>query len=79
MCGSYQHPAVYRFSRACKLTAYTGTDTVNSVQAKFILPDISKLSAEIKSGSLSMLLVSCGTMLFTCLVVDDICPVCFSR
>ncbi|PWA76072.1 polycomb protein, VEFS-Box [Artemisia annua] len=54
-----ERSAVYRFNRACKLTAYNGAETVSSAQAKFILPDISKLSAEIKSGSLSMLLVSC--------------------
>ncbi|GKB41830.1 hypothetical protein Tco_0886772 [Tanacetum coccineum] len=74
-----ERSAVYRFSRACKLTAYNGAETVRSAQAKFILPDISKLSAEIKSGSLSLLLVSCGMILFTCLVVEDVCPACFSR
>ncbi|KVI07599.1 hypothetical protein Ccrd_014044, partial [Cynara cardunculus var. scolymus] len=59
-----QHSAVYRFSQACRLTAFNGAETQSAAHAKFLLPEISKLSAEVKSGSLAMLLVSCGMALF---------------
>ena len=69
-----QCTAVYRFSRVCKLTVFGGAETSSSARAKFILPEINKLSAEVKSGSLAMLLVSCG---MTCLIVwlysDEYC------
>ncbi|KAM7504599.1 hypothetical protein LguiB_003503 [Lonicera macranthoides] len=55
-----QHSAVYRFSRACILTSYMEAEGMNQAQAKFILPEMSKLSAEVKSGSLSILFVSCA-------------------
>nr|XP_043614444.1 polycomb group protein EMBRYONIC FLOWER 2-like isoform X3 [Erigeron canadensis] len=54
-----QRSVVYCFSRACKVTAFSVAGTVSSAQATFVLPEISKLSAEVKSGSLAMLLVSC--------------------
>ncbi|KAI3756932.1 hypothetical protein L6452_04464 [Arctium lappa] len=54
------HSAVYRFSQACRLTAFNGAETQSAARAKFVLPEISKLSAEVKSGSLAMLLVSCA-------------------
>ncbi|XP_071711847.1 polycomb group protein EMBRYONIC FLOWER 2-like isoform X2 [Rutidosis leptorrhynchoides] len=54
-----ERSAVYRFSHACKLTTFGGAETSSSARAKYILPEISKLSAEVKSGSLAMLLVSC--------------------
>ncbi|KAJ0705395.1 putative polycomb protein, VEFS-Box [Helianthus annuus] len=50
----------YRFKRACKLTAFRGAETTSSSRARFILPEINKLSTEVKSGSLAMLLVSCA-------------------
>ncbi|XP_059632116.1 polycomb group protein EMBRYONIC FLOWER 2-like isoform X2 [Cornus florida] len=53
-----EHSAVYHFSRACMLTSYAGTEGMNRAQANFILPDIKKLAAEIKSGSLAILFVS---------------------
>ncbi|KAM0071105.1 hypothetical protein Hdeb2414_s0001g00021031 [Helianthus debilis subsp. tardiflorus] len=52
-----ERSAVYHFSKASKLTAF-GAETVSCARAKFILPEINKLSAEINSGSLAMLLVS---------------------
>ncbi|KAJ9546241.1 hypothetical protein OSB04_025948 [Centaurea solstitialis] len=60
-----QHSAVYRLSQACRLTAFNGAETngaetQSAARAKFVLPEISKLSAEVKSGSLAMLLVSCA-------------------
>ncbi|KAM7499499.1 hypothetical protein LguiA_023913 [Lonicera macranthoides] len=55
-----EHSAVYRFSRACILTSYMEAEGMNQAQAKFILPEMSKLSAEVKSGSLSILFVSCA-------------------
>ncbi|KAI3783830.1 hypothetical protein L1987_42918 [Smallanthus sonchifolius] len=54
-----ERSAIYHFSKARKLTAFKGAETVNSAQAIFFLPEINKLSAEIKSCSLAMLLVSC--------------------
>ncbi|KAK6145669.1 hypothetical protein DH2020_022489 [Rehmannia glutinosa] len=54
--------AVYRFSRECILTKCTGDDRMNQDQASFILPEINKLSAEVKSGSLSILFVSCAEL-----------------
>ncbi|KAK9075231.1 hypothetical protein SSX86_003552 [Deinandra increscens subsp. villosa] len=56
---SMERSAVYHFSKASKLTAFSGAETVSCAQAKFILPEIGKLSLEIKSGSIAMLLVSC--------------------
>ncbi|KAK3026418.1 hypothetical protein RJ639_041430 [Escallonia herrerae] len=55
-----EHSSVYRFSRACVLTACTGVEELHRAQAKFILPDMNKLSAEAQSGSLALLLVSCA-------------------
>ncbi|KAL3650390.1 hypothetical protein CASFOL_006793 [Castilleja foliolosa] len=52
--------AVYRFSRPCILTKCTGDDRANQEQANFILPEINKLSAEVRSGSLSILFISCA-------------------
>lgn len=52
------------------MTAFSAAETVSSAQARFIVPEISKLSAEIKSGSLAMLLVSCGMKMFASLVVS---------
>ncbi|CAH1430756.1 unnamed protein product [Lactuca virosa] len=53
-----QCTTVYRFNRACKLTAFGGADNTSS--ARFILPEMKKLSTEVKSGSLAVLLVSCA-------------------
>ncbi|XP_071728643.1 polycomb group protein EMBRYONIC FLOWER 2-like [Rutidosis leptorrhynchoides] len=55
-----EHSAVYRFNNACELTAFSGAEISSSARAKFVLPEISKLSEEVKSGSLVMLLVSCA-------------------
>ncbi|KAL0359067.1 UNVERIFIED_CONTAM: Polycomb group protein EMBRYONIC FLOWER 2 [Sesamum angustifolium] len=54
--------AVYRYSRECILMKCTGDDRMNQDQANFILPEINKLSAEVKSGSLSILFVSCAEL-----------------
>ncbi|KAL4575997.1 hypothetical protein LXL04_012085 [Taraxacum kok-saghyz] len=51
---------VYHFKRARKITAFNGSPKKSLSQAKFIMPEINKLSTEVKSGSLSMLLVSCA-------------------
>ncbi|GER29569.1 embryonic flower 2 [Striga asiatica] len=51
--------AVYHFSRACILTKCAGDGRMSQDQANFILPEFNKLSAEVKSGSLSILFVSC--------------------
>ncbi|KAL3837861.1 hypothetical protein ACJIZ3_022452 [Penstemon smallii] len=58
-----EHSAVYRFTRACILTKCTQVDGRNQDRAKFILPEIHKLSAEAKSGSLSVLFISCAELL----------------
>ncbi|XP_024992027.1 polycomb group protein EMBRYONIC FLOWER 2-like isoform X2 [Cynara cardunculus var. scolymus] len=55
-----QCTAVYRFSRVCKLMVFGGDETSSSARAKFILPEMSKLSMEVKSGSLAVLLVRCA-------------------
>ncbi|KAL8535408.1 hypothetical protein ACS0TY_011158 [Phlomoides rotata] len=54
--------AVYQFSRECILTKCTGDDRMNLDEACFILPEINKLSAEVKSGSLSILFISCDEL-----------------
>ncbi|RVW28020.1 Polycomb group protein EMBRYONIC FLOWER 2 [Vitis vinifera] len=55
-----EYPAVYRFNRACILTSSTRVDGSHQAQANFILPDISKLAMESKSGSLTILIVKCA-------------------
>ncbi|KAL2549999.1 Polycomb group protein EMBRYONIC FLOWER 2 [Forsythia ovata] len=55
-----EHSEVYRFKRACLLTTSTGAEGAIQDQATFILPEINKLSAEVKPGSLSILFVSCA-------------------
>ncbi|KAK9060998.1 hypothetical protein SSX86_018178 [Deinandra increscens subsp. villosa] len=60
--GETLRSSCYRFKRACKLTASNGAQTVDSPQARFILPDIDKLSTEFKSGSLAILLVHFAEM-----------------
>ncbi|XP_051113540.1 polycomb group protein EMBRYONIC FLOWER 2-like isoform X2 [Andrographis paniculata] len=54
--------SIYHFSRECLLTKCTGSDRVNQDVANFILPEINKLSAEVKSGFLSILFVSCAEL-----------------
>ncbi|KAK1556449.1 hypothetical protein Q3G72_005174 [Acer saccharum] len=64
-----QHCAVYRFSRACILTNFTGVEGSTQVHATFILSEINKLAWKAKSSSLAILLVNfagtpnslCGT------------------
>ncbi|KAI3519607.1 hypothetical protein L1887_08821 [Cichorium endivia] len=58
--GETQRSSVFHFKRACKLTAFNGAQTKSTARAKFILPEINKLSTEVKSGSVAMLLVSCA-------------------
>lgn len=53
-----EYSAVYRFNRACMLTNPNVFEGRNQVQASFVLPDINKLASEVKSGSISILLVS---------------------
>ncbi|KAI3962573.1 hypothetical protein MKW92_006514 [Papaver armeniacum] len=52
------HSAVYRLSRACVLTAFSESQRKDQAEANFILPEINKLSDEIKAGKLTILLVS---------------------
>ncbi|KAK4838744.1 hypothetical protein QYF36_016104 [Acer negundo] len=64
-----QHFAVYRFSRACILTDFTGVEGSTQVHATFKLSEINKLAWKAKHGSLAFLLVNfagtpnslCGT------------------
>ncbi|KAM7491783.1 hypothetical protein LguiA_034704 [Lonicera macranthoides] len=53
-----EHSAIYCFSRACILTAYTDVEGMNRAQANFILPEFNKLSTDVKDGSLAILFVS---------------------
>lgn len=64
-----QDSAIYHYSRESILTKCTGDDRMNQDQANFILPEINKLSAEVKSGSLSILFVSCGMVFLFLLTV----------
>lgn len=54
-----QRCGVYRLSRACVLTAFSESGKERS-QTSFIMPELKKLFAEAKSGSLSVLLVTFG-------------------
>ncbi|XP_052174160.1 polycomb group protein EMBRYONIC FLOWER 2-like isoform X2 [Diospyros lotus] len=67
-CAVTEYSAVYHFSRACSLTASPGADGMNRAQAKFILPEINKLAAEIRSGSLAILFV------FFADITNSACP-----
>lgn len=58
-----ENSAVYHFSRACFLVTCTGVEEMYQDQAKFILPEINKLSAEVKSGSFFILFVSFAELL----------------
>ena len=62
--------ASYNFNRSCILTSFHGDEGVNHAQANFILPEINKLSAEIKSGSLAILFISRGMPV--CVFLDHI-------
>ncbi|XP_016484377.1 polycomb group protein EMBRYONIC FLOWER 2 isoform X4 [Nicotiana tabacum] len=56
--GAEAHFAVFQFRRACISTSFTGVDGINRAQAKFFLPEMDKLSAEVRAGSLAILFVS---------------------
>ncbi|KAK9293155.1 hypothetical protein L1049_021142 [Liquidambar formosana] len=45
-----EYSAAYRFNRACILTTSSGVEGGTRAQANFILPEIDKLAAEVKSG-----------------------------
>ncbi|KAL8248083.1 hypothetical protein R6Q59_009299 [Mikania micrantha] len=60
--GEMLRSCCYGFKRACKLTTSNVAQTVGSPQARFILPDISKLT-EFNRGSLSILLVHSAAMI----------------
>ncbi|KAF3683234.1 putative polycomb group protein EMBRYONIC FLOWER 2-like isoform X2 [Capsicum annuum] len=62
------YSAVYQFKRACISTSFSGVDGINRAQAKFFLPEINKLSAEIRAGSLVILFVSFGRHSFSGIV-----------
>ncbi|CAF2138205.1 polycomb group protein EMBRYONIC FLOWER 2 isoform X1 [Brassica rapa] len=53
-----EYSAVYRFTRACILTSVLGVDGVSQAQANFLLPDLSRLALDAKSGSLAILFIS---------------------
>lgn len=55
-----EYSAVYRFKRACVIANSAGAEGMNQAQASFILPEINKLAAEVKFGSLVILIVSCA-------------------
>ncbi|KAF5731039.1 polycomb group protein EMBRYONIC FLOWER 2-like isoform X3 [Tripterygium wilfordii] len=56
--GIMEHAAVYRFSRACLLTSFTGVEGSSQAQGNFVLPEMNMLALEAKTGSLAVLLVS---------------------
>lgn len=51
--------ACYRFNRFCMITSCGTSDKRIRTHAKFILPEFNKLSADIRSGSLSICFISC--------------------
>lgn len=55
-----QHSEVYRLNRACKLSSFTEFEGWRRAEANFILPEMNKLSLDVKAGKLTILLVSCG-------------------
>ncbi|KAK9275790.1 hypothetical protein L1049_023059 [Liquidambar formosana] len=55
-----QHTSVYCLSQACRLTSVTEREGRSRAEANLILPDINKLSLAVKSGKLTILLVSGG-------------------
>lgn len=58
---SVKYFAVYHYSRACVLTCFLGAQDHPKSRANFVLPEISKLESEAKSGSLAIILLSHGT------------------
>ncbi|KAF7149084.1 hypothetical protein RHSIM_Rhsim03G0160600 [Rhododendron simsii] len=64
-----EYSAVYRFNRACLLT--NGAEGINRAQANFILPEINKLGAEVKSSSLAILFVSCAEVTNSGCAIDS--------
>ncbi|RVX15517.1 Polycomb group protein EMBRYONIC FLOWER 2 [Vitis vinifera] len=52
-----QHSEVYRLNRACKLSSFTEFEGWRRAEANFILPEMNKLSLDVKAGKLTILLV----------------------
>ncbi|XP_057970843.1 polycomb group protein EMBRYONIC FLOWER 2 isoform X1 [Malania oleifera] len=61
-----EYSAVYRFTRACVLTI-SDLEERNRAEANFILPEFSKLAAEVKYASLTILFISCESFGGYCL------------
>ncbi|KAL2555951.1 Polycomb group protein EMBRYONIC FLOWER 2 [Forsythia ovata] len=57
-----ENSEVYCFRRACILATCTRVEGKYQAQVKFVLPEINKLSAELKTGSLFILFVSCAQL-----------------
>lgn len=55
-----EYSAVYCFKRACILANPADVKGINRAQANFVLPEFDKLAAEVKFGSLEILIVSCA-------------------
>ncbi|XP_057475999.1 polycomb group protein EMBRYONIC FLOWER 2-like isoform X4 [Actinidia eriantha] len=68
--GNAEYSAVYGFNRACVLTNSSGANGMNKAQVNFILPEINKLAAEVKSGSLAILFVSCAEVTNSVCAID---------
>ncbi|KAL3524118.1 hypothetical protein ACH5RR_016952 [Cinchona calisaya] len=56
--GITENCARYNFNRSCTLTSCHGDEGTSQAQATFILPEINKLSADMKSGFLAILFIS---------------------
>ncbi|KAL6977605.1 hypothetical protein U1Q18_026397 [Sarracenia purpurea var. burkii] len=65
-----EYSAVYRFSRAYILTTSTDVEGMNRARANFILPEINKLAAEVKSGSLDILFIRCAPVTNSVCAID---------
>ncbi|GFY84416.1 hypothetical protein Acr_03g0011900 [Actinidia rufa] len=68
--GNAEYSAVYGFDRACMLTNSSGANGMNQAQVNFILPEINKLAAEVKSGSLAVLFVICAEVTNSVCAID---------
>lgn len=62
-----EYSAVYCFKRACMLSSCSGVDKTNQAYAKFVLPEMNKLSSEIDAASLVILFISCAEIAKDCM------------
>ncbi|XP_039144681.1 polycomb group protein EMF2B isoform X1 [Dioscorea cayenensis subsp. rotundata] len=57
-----EHSAVYRLNRACLLTSSNEFGKRDQAEASFVIPEIKKLSADSRLGSLTLIFIFCGEL-----------------